>query len=43
MKRNPVTVARQIDYVFTQLWGKIFMGGMHYIGQILNFDDQREF
>ena len=22
-KRNPVTVARQIDYVFKQLWGKI--------------------
>ena len=23
LKRNPVTVARQIDYVFNQLWGKV--------------------
>ena len=23
LKRNPVTVARQIDYVFKQLWGKV--------------------
>ena len=43
LKRNPVTVARQIDYVFKQLWGKVILSGMHPIGQILNFDDQREF
>ena len=39
LKRNPVTVARQIDYVFKQLWGKVIFSGMHPIGQILNFDD----
>ena len=39
LKRNPVTVARQIDYVFKQLWGKVILGGMHPIGQILNFED----
>ena len=39
LKRNPVTVARQIDYVFKQSWGKVILSGMHQIGQILNFDD----
>ena len=35
-KRNPVTVARQIDYVFKQLrCGKVILSGMHPIGQIL--------
>ena len=43
LKRNPVTVARQIDYVFKQLWGKVIFSGMHPIGQILNFDDRRKF
>ena len=43
LKRNPVTVARQIDYIFKQLWGKVILGGMHPIGQILNYDDRREF
>ena len=43
LKRNPVTVARQIDYVFKQLWGKVILSGMHLIGQSLNFEDQREF
>ena len=42
-KRNPVTVARQIYYVFKQLCGKVILSGMHPIGQILNFDNQREF
>ena len=42
LKRNPVTVARQIDYIFKQLWGKVILSGMHPIGQILNFDDRRE-
>ena len=23
VKKNPATVARQIDYVFNQLWGKV--------------------
>ena len=31
LKRNPVTVARQIDYVFKQLWGKVILSGMHPI------------
>ena len=42
LKRNPVTVARQIDYRFRQLWNKILLSGMHPIGQILNYDDKRE-
>ena len=43
LKRNPVTVALQIDHVFCQLWGKVILSGMHPIGQILNYDDRREF
>ena len=27
LKRDPVTVARQIDYVFRQLWGKVILSG----------------
>ncbi|GAB1600976.1 hypothetical protein Ahia01_000375800, partial [Argonauta hians] len=42
-KRNPVTVARHIDYIFQQLWGKVILGGLHPIGHILNYDDRREF
>ena len=43
LKQNPVTVAKQIDYVFKQLWGKVILSGMHPISQILNFDNKREF
>ena len=43
LKRNPVTVARQIDYVFKQLWGKVILSRMHPIGQIWNFDERRKF
>ena len=43
MKRNPVTVARQIDHIFKTLWGEVVMSGMHPIGQILNFDERGEF
>ena len=43
LKRNPVTVARQIDYRFNQLWRKVLLSGMHPIGQILNYDDRREY
>ena len=43
LRRNPVTAARQIDYVFKQSWGKVILSGMHPIGQILNFDGRREF
>ena len=38
-----MTVARQIDYVFKQVWGKVILSGMYPIGQIFNFDDRREF
>ena len=43
LKRSPVTAAMQIDYVFRQLWDKVILSGMHPVGQILNFDDGREF
>ena len=43
LKRNHITLARQIDYVFKQLCGKVILSGMYPIGQILNFDNQREF
>ena len=43
LKRNPVTVARQIDYRFNQLWTKVLLSGMNTIGQILNYDDRREY
>ena len=46
LKRNPFTVARQINYVFNQLWAKVIFIEMHIICQILkfwNFDDWREF
>ena len=42
-KKTPFTVARQIDYVFKQLWGKVILSGMHPIGEILSIDDCREF
>jgi hypothetical protein len=43
LKRNPVLVARQIDYIFQSVWNKVVMGGLHPIGQILNFDERGEF
>ena len=43
LKRNPVPVASQINYVLKQLWGKVIVSEMHPIGKILNFDDRREF
>ena len=42
LKRNPVTVAKQINYTFRQLWGKVILGGMHPIGEILNYDERRD-
>ena len=42
-KRNPVTVARQIDYRFNQLWKNVLLSGMHPVGQIINYDDRREY
>ena len=43
LKKKTVTVGRQIDYVFKQLWGKVILSGTHLIGQILNSDNRREF
>ena len=43
LKMNPVTVARQIDYRFTQVFKNVILSGMHPIGEILNYDDRREF
>ena len=42
LKRNPITVARQINYVFKQLFGKGILSVMHCTGQILHFDNRRE-
>ena len=43
LKRNPVTVARQSDYIFREVWGKVILSGMLSIGQIFNFHESREF
>ena len=44
LKRNPVTVARHLDYKYRILKGStVMMSGMHPIGEILNYDDKREF
>ena len=43
LKRNPVTVARQIDHIFRSLWGEVVVGGLYPIGEILNFDERSEF
>ena len=40
LKINPVTVERQIDYVFKQFWGKVTLIRVHLIDQVLNFDKQ---
>ena len=37
-----MTVARQIDFVFEKLWGKVILSGLHPIGQILNYDLRKE-
>ena len=44
LKSNPVTAARQIDYLFTKFLDPIvIMSDMHIIGQIINYDETREF
>ena len=43
LKRNPVTVARQVDHIFRKVFKDILYSGLHPIGQILNHDDRREF
>jgi hypothetical protein len=42
LERNPVTTARQIDYIFEQLWGKVILSGAHPVGKILNYDRRKE-
>ena len=43
LKRNPVTVAWQIDYIFRQVFGKVIFNSMHPIGNVLNFDAKNEY
>ena len=44
LKRNPVTVGRKVDYLYTRFLGpSVVMSAMHLIGQILNFGEKREF
>ena len=43
LKRHPVLVARQIDYIFETVWNKVVMGGVHPLGQILNYDQCAEY
>ena len=38
-----VTVARQIDYRFKQLWTKVVLSGMHPKGELLDYNDKREY
>ena len=40
---SPDIVAQLINYIFKQLWGKVILSDMHPIGQILNFDDCRDY
>ena len=42
LERNPVTIARQRDYIFEQLWGKVILSGLHPIGQGLNYHLRKE-
>ena len=42
LKRNPVTVARQLDYIFRKVFSKLLYSGMHPIGQILNHFEVEE-
>ena len=44
LEKNPVVATRQIDYLFTKfLSHNVIMSGMHIIGQIINYDETREF
>ena len=43
LKWKPVTLAKQIEYTFRQLCGKVILVGMHPIGQIMNYHEMREF
>ena len=43
LKRNPVTVVRQIDYIFKKVWNCVIRSDIHPIGNILNYDERGEF
>ena len=43
LKRNAVTLARQIDYISRQVFGKVIFSGMHPIGKVLNFVAKNEY
>ncbi|XP_069125440.1 uncharacterized protein [Argopecten irradians] len=42
LERNPVTAARQINYIFDKLWSHVILSGAHPIGQVLNYDRRKE-
>lgn len=42
LARNPVTIARHIDFIFRKLWGNVILSGLHPVGQILNYDIRKE-
>ena len=43
LKRHPVLVARQIDYIFQTVWNKCVLSGLHPLGEILNYDQRAEY
>ena len=43
LKRSPVTIAQQIDYIFRQVFGKVIFSGMDPIWKVLNFDAKNEY
>ena len=44
LKRNPVTVARHMDYKYKVIFSRtVLMSGMHPIGKVFNYDSKREF
>ena len=43
LKRDPVTAAEQINYIFKKLYNCVLLSKMHPIGEIINYDDRREY
>lgn len=42
LARNPVTIARHINFIFRKLWGNVILSGLHPVRQILNYDIRKE-
>lgn len=42
LKRNPLTVTRQINYTFPQVWTKVIICRAHHIEQIHNYEIRTE-